>query len=247
MPKKLEEEHKKKPLSKLAICGMTVTIIAIIGILLAGGGYRQDWWGVAESINLVTTSLALATIALIIFIISIFRIIKGKKRGLFLAILGIVLTLPLAAAGAQMFYKKHTFPMINDITTDTQSPPSYWAAPVATNYGGASVADQQHESYPDIEPLTISASPQMVYSEVLELMTSRGWDVIGQRPDEGELEAVAHSRLFDFSDDIIVRITPQESGSRVDMRSRSRVGRSDFGVNAARIKAFLTDLASNTN
>jgi uncharacterized protein (DUF1499 family) len=49
--------------------------------------------------------------------------------------------------------------------------------------------------------------------------------------------------LFGFKDDIVVRVTPSGNGSRVDVRSLSRVGRSDFGVNANRVRKFLRQLA----
>jgi uncharacterized protein (DUF1499 family) len=64
------------------------------------------------------------------------------------------------------------------------------------------------------------------------------WEVVHADPVEGRVQAVAVSRVFRFQDDVIVRVRPDEGGSRVDVRSRSRVGRSDLGASAARIQAF---------
>jgi uncharacterized protein (DUF1499 family) len=49
-----------------------------------------------------------------------------------------------------------------------------------------------------------------------------------------------------FTDDIVVRIAPTNSGSRIDLRSSSRYGRGDFGVNAERIRDYLAALRAVT-
>ena len=75
-----------------------------------------------------------------------------------------------------------------------------------------------------------------------------GWDVVARAPSDGKsdarLEAIATSRWFGFRDDIVIRIRPDGSGSKVDIRSKSRVGRSDLGVNAERIREFVARLKS---
>jgi len=65
-----------------------------------------------------------------------------------------------------------------------------------------------------------------------------GWRVVSSAPAEGRLEASDTTRWFGFTDDIVVRVTAAPNGSRIDVRSASRVGRSDLGVNARRIRAF---------
>jgi uncharacterized protein (DUF1499 family) len=68
-----------------------------------------------------------------------------------------------------------------------------------------------------------------------------GWQVTGEDAAAGRIEAVATSRLFRFRDDVVIRVQagPQEQGARIDVRSRSRIGQSDLGANAERIRAFL--------
>ncbi|GHB44055.1 hypothetical protein GCM10007094_36600 [Pseudovibrio japonicus] len=188
----------------------------------------------------------LAAIAFVLSLIALAAILLKKRRGLLSAILAFIITVPMVGVGAEMLYGQFEYPLINDITTDTQNPPMYWAAPVATNYGGAAVAQQQRQSYPDIVPLHLSTPPDTTYNIALSLIRSRGWQILGQRPEVGEVEAVAYSRLFGFADDIVIRITPDGTGSILDMRSRSRVGEGDLGVNAARIEAFLDDMRSDT-
>ena len=69
-----------------------------------------------------------------------------------------------------------------------------------------------------------------------------GWKIVAAAPGQGRLEATATTRWFGFKDDVVVRVTPASGGSRVDIRSVSRVGKSDLGVNARRIRAFLAAL-----
>ena len=63
-------------------------------------------------------------------------------------------------------------------------------------------------------------------------------------PEEGRFEATETSAFFQFKDDVVLRVRPSETGERsiVDMRSVSRVGISDLGMNAKRVRAFLADL-----
>jgi uncharacterized protein (DUF1499 family) len=69
-----------------------------------------------------------------------------------------------------------------------------------------------------------------------------GWDIVAVDETRGRLEAVATTRLLRFKDDIVVRMRSEASGTRIDVRSKSRVGRSDLGANARRIRAFLDAL-----
>ena len=73
-----------------------------------------------------------------------------------------------------------------------------------------------------------------------------GWTIVAADDAAGRIEASDRSRWFGFTDDIVVRITPSGSGSRIDLRSSSRLGRSDFGVNAARIETYLAALRATT-
>ena len=71
------------------------------------------------------------------------------------------------------------------------------------------------------------------------LAAAQGWEVVDVNPEQGTVEATATTFWFGFKDDVVVRVRPEGSGSKVDVRSISRVGLSDLGANAARIEAFL--------
>jgi hypothetical protein len=45
-----------------------------------------------------------------------------------------------------------------------------------------------------------------------------------------------------FRDDVVIRVMPLGQGTRIDMRSASRVGTHDFGANASRIRSLFEDI-----
>jgi hypothetical protein len=137
--------------------------------------------------------------------------------GLGLAMAAIVL---LAAGSAR------ELPAINDITTDPDDPPVFTAAPRTEggrgrdfDYPGEGFASQQRKAYPDLAPIALDRPPGEVFERVARAAEELGWEIIHRDPGAG-------------------RVRPAESGSRVDVRSKSRDGKGDLGANAARIRAF---------
>jgi hypothetical protein len=131
-------------------------------------------------------------------------------------------------------------PPINDITTDTENPPKYMTTP--RSYPGAEFARQQRAAYPDLLPVLVPAPPAATFKKALAAAEAMGWEVVGADAAAGTIEAVDTTRFFGFKDDIAIRITPTAEGSKLDIRSKSRVGRSDLGTNAQRIRAYTERL-----
>jgi uncharacterized protein (DUF1499 family) len=143
-------------------------------------------------------------------------------------------------------------PPIHDITTDTDNPPAFSAViPLRTgaqnpvDYGGAKIAELQHRGYPDLTPLILAVTPDAAFNKALDAARQMGWEVVAADATTGRIEANATTLWFGFKDDIVVLITPAPSGSRIDVRSLSRVGGSDVGTNAKRVRAYLAKLAPN--
>jgi uncharacterized protein (DUF1499 family) len=109
-------------------------------------------------------------------------------------------------------------------------------------YAGAETAAQQKQAYPDLLPIAVPEPPERAFARARAAAESLGWEIVAAEPSEGRLEATATTRWFGFEDDIVVRVRPGPAGSVVDVRSKSRVGRSDVGANAARIRAFRSAL-----
>jgi uncharacterized protein (DUF1499 family) len=100
----------------------------------------------------------------------------------------------------------------------------------------------QRAAYLDVRPLDLPVSADEAFAAALALVEQRGWEVLSADPAESQIEAIARSFLFAFEDEVAIRVTETESGARIDMRSRSRLGQIDRGANARRIEAFLSEL-----
>lgn len=140
-------------------------------------------------------------------------------------------------------------PRINDITTSPDDPPIFEAAAGEEPNRGrdmaypADFAAQQRAGYPDLAPIRLDAPPAEAFERARGAAESLGWEVTAADPSRGVFEAQQVSRLFRFVDDVVVRVRPANGGSIVDVRSKSRDGQGDMGVNAARIRAFASALA----
>jgi uncharacterized protein (DUF1499 family) len=141
-------------------------------------------------------------------------------------------------------------PLINDITTDLVEPPNLIAAQDRPGNRGRDMVypeafkPQVRAAYGDLAPLHLAEPPDAVFARAIRLAQARpDWEVTYVNGSARTFEGVATSRLFRFRDDFVVRVRPDGEGSVVDMRSKSRDGQGDLGKNAARIRAFLADLA----
>ena len=137
-------------------------------------------------------------------------------------------------------------PPIHDITTDPFDPPRFHSllairrmAPNGVDYGGMDIAKQQQQAYPDIKSLIVKTPPNETVQKAIDAARSQGWYIVASDAPGGRIEATDTTAWFGFQDDVIVRVRPEGTGSRVDVRSVSRVGTSDVGANAKRVRGFL--------
>ena len=140
-------------------------------------------------------------------------------------------------------------PPIHDITTDTSDPPLFVdvlplraGARNSAEYGGSRVAELQQAAYPDIVPVDLAIAPGEAFTKALAAAKTMGWALVAADSATGRIEATATTRVFRFKDDVVIRIRPRNGGSRLDIRSVSRIGGSDLGKNASRIREFTTRL-----
>jgi uncharacterized protein (DUF1499 family) len=148
-------------------------------------------------------------------------------------------------------------PPINDINTDTENPPAFSQSRVVLEARRGrippevppEVREAQREAYAQIAPLTLDVGPDEAFALVRKAAENRGWQIIeaikpGGRVGTGRLEAVDRTFLLRLPDDITVRIRPRVDGTRIDVRSASRMGTHDLGANARRIRGFLDELSN---
>ncbi|HEV2129718.1 MAG TPA: DUF1499 domain-containing protein, partial [Longimicrobiaceae bacterium] len=168
------------------------------------------------------------------------------KRGAVLAVLGLVVGLSVAAVPWQWRRIARSVPPIHDITTDTENPPQFVTilplradAPNPPEYAGAEVAAQQRVAYPELGPLILPIRPERAFEQALEAARGMRWEIVDANAAEGRIEATDQTFWFGFLDDVVIRVTPTPEGSRIDVRSKSRVGGSDVGTNARRIRRYF--------
>ena len=236
-----------RPLSRIALGGFVIAALAGIALLLSGPGYRLGWWEFRPAFSIMGgaayAGLAGAGVSLIGALIAR---PGGARRGLALALCGLGIGLLTAALPWSWWQTVQSVPFIHDITTDLENPPVFVAilplradAPNTAEYGGPEIAAQQREGYPDLGPLTLATPPQQAFERAVAAAQEMGWEIVATVPAEGRVEATDTTFWFGFKDDVVVRVSPTESGSRIDVRSVSRVGTSDVGANAKRIVAYL--------
>jgi uncharacterized protein (DUF1499 family) len=173
-----------------------------------------------------------------------------RRRGFVAALLGLAIGLAAAWAPAGWLLDARATPRINDISTDIAEPPAMVVtqqmrrgAPNPAAYPGKAAAAQQRAAYPDIQPILLNVTPTEAFRRVDEVAMSMGWDIVARAPADGRIEAVDTSEWFGMTDDIVVRIRAEGAhGTRIDIRSKSRIGESDFGENARRIRTFRDKL-----
>jgi len=132
-------------------------------------------------------------------------------------------------------------PPIHDISTDLDDPPAFEAiAKLRTKaaYDGPAAATAQRRAYPEVQPIVLTVPPAEAFRRAAQASTDMGWALVAEDEAAGRIEATATTFLMGYKDDVVIRVRAAEGGSRVDIRSKSRVGEGDFGANAARIRAF---------
>ncbi len=234
------DQNTRKSISRMALLGFALAVAAIVTIAISVVGYRSGWWRHLEAFSLFGWATYTAIIALILSAYGLFKTRpQGQQHGLLLSIAGIVLTLPIITAVVLFEYNAKIYPEINDISTDTLDPPSFWDVAEPMEYPGESVAELQQAAYPDLVTLLLPVTSEQAFEHALTIITDKGWDIVAKVPEEGRIEAEVSSLLYGFKDEVVVRIATSNGGTIVDVRSRSRIGHIDRGTNAKRIRNYL--------
>ena len=218
---------------------MLLALAALVMLALSGPGARFGLWSYGTGISLLRWTAYAAIAAALVSAIAL-AIPKVRAAGLLMPMAALLLGLAVLYVPLQFLQRARAVPPINDITTDTENPPRYMTAPRA--YPGAEFARQQRAAYPDIAPLLLPLPPREAFARAVAAAEAMGWEVVGRDAAAGTIEAVDTTKWFGFKDDIAVRVVPTPNGSRIDIRSKSRVGRSDIGTNARRIRAYAERL-----
>ena len=232
-----------QPFSRPAAWGLILGLAAIATIVASGLSYRLGWWHFTRGLQVSEWATYGAAVALVLSVLGLIQTRpRAARRGLVVAILGLLVALLPLGMALQWEYATRTTPPINDVSTDTADAPVFWDMPNPTDYPGEKTAALQRAAYPDLVPLKLGLPPEQAFAQALAVAQEKGWTIVASVPAEGRIEATSSSLLYGFTDEVIVRVKAAEGDSLVDARSRSRLGRIDRGVNARRIRDFMASL-----
>ena len=223
--------------------------VAMIGAGIFGAHFR--WFPPFSGFQMFLMGFVLGFLAFLMGLIGIFATrnpirAHGRKRAVVGTVIGLLVTLPIL----WMILMGPKVPAINDITTDFDNPPEFVNA-VQLNHGRdmkydrAKYADRQLNGYGPLTPLKLSAPPDEAFQTVEHAAEQmKNWTITTKDPAMHTIEGYATSSLFHFNDDFVIQVRPDPSGgSLVEMRSKSRDGIGDFGVNHKRIKTFFAAIS----
>ncbi|MGY0557858.1 DUF1499 domain-containing protein [Lysobacter sp. A421] len=226
---------------------LALSVIAVLLLAVAGPGTRLGLWAFPTGFKLMSwaayAGLAAAAIALVMLLIP-----RIRRTGTGALVAALLLGVAVAFVPWNGMRQAKKVPPIHDISTDTERPPPFVAIlplrAAATNpssYAGPEVARAQASAYPDLDTRHLGVTPADAFQRALSTARSMDWEIVAADPASGRIEATATTLWFGFKDDVVIRIEPDVtgSGSQVDVRSVSRVGKSDVGTNAKRIRAYL--------
>jgi uncharacterized protein (DUF1499 family) len=226
----------------LAVLTLIATAIIVFGAALGlwqpitGFGYYRSYGS-----YLGYFASVLAIISLIFALVQ--RTKVNSLKALFTIAIGMVLVSPTLIT---QFKPPVRYPPIHDITTNPENPPAFTFLtddrPGARNsliYGGDEVAQLQQQAFADIQPIMTTTTPEQAFEKAKQVAKAMKWEIVYQSQQELRFEASAQTPYFHFTDDIVVLVSTEDNGSRIDIRSVSRIGRGDRGVNAKRIRSFI--------
>ena len=225
--------------------------MAAPALALAGSGLAHfELLSPFAGFKLFAVCLPLAVAAFIASTVALFRTgaaAENKLRarawkGLGLSTVTLTVVLIASASGFET-------PVINDITTDFDDPPAFVRAATLDGNRGRDMsyprvfAHSQKVAYSELGPLRLELPPHEAFEHVRQALGAlEGLEVSVADRGLGSIEAQARSRVFHFVDDVVVRVRSEGRGVRIDLRSRSRDGKGDLGVNAARIESIIEAL-----
>jgi uncharacterized protein (DUF1499 family) len=234
--------------NRMTSASLLLTAVSLLMLVAPGPLYRLGVLGLAGAFGVLKWGVFAGLGALVLAVLAVI-VAAVRGSGVVAALTAVVAVLLVFAIPAVLVRRASRVPRIHDITTDTDHPPPFVAvlplrasAPNPAVYGGPEIAAQQHQGYADLAPLTLGVPPDQAFNRALAVARKMGWEIVASDPASGRIEATDTTFWFGFKDDVVVRIEAAPGGSRVDVRSVSRVGLSDVGTNAARIRRYLSEL-----
>jgi uncharacterized protein (DUF1499 family) len=247
----------EEPVSRAAIWSRKIAWFALAVTAVAVAFMRFGLVDVLPGAISLAAGLGLAALAVLMALAAFVRIWMEGRRGVGAAVKGLVLALLILAYPGFYALRGLTLPNLNDVSTDIDDPPAFSRSRAALEARGGRLPPDppratrlaQRAAYPQVAPLTLDVSREEAFELARKAAANRGWHVIetvppGGRVGLGRLEAIDRTFLLRLPDDVTVRIRGRADGSRIDVRSASRLGTHDLGQNARRIRAYLEEVSN---
>lgn len=241
----------EEPPSRLAVWARWIAVFSLAVAALAIIIERADLLEIIPVLVTFGAALVLAMLAILLAFASFVALWINGGPGFAQAIMAVLIGAGLLGYPGYLAYKGYRLPAIKDVTTDPIDPPRFEVVarlrpPNSSLYPGLATAELQKEAWPDIEPLLVNVTPKAAFDGAVAVITKRKWRIVDSRPPlpnrEGHIEAIARTPIMGFRDDVVVRVRPAREGAKIDIRSASRYGTTDFGANATRVLALLDDI-----
>jgi uncharacterized protein (DUF1499 family) len=233
----------------LALITTGIAALSLVLLALAGPFYRFGLLTLPSAFTQLRWAHYIGAVAVVLALTSGWLAHRRGRRlqtwAMAPALLG---GLFAAIVPLQLQWRMREAPPIHDISTDLENPPEFKAVvPLRKDAPNglerpAAVAEEQRRAYPDLAPVTLPLRAEQAFDRALAVAQQQGWLIVTADKTSGRLEATATTAWFGFEDDVVVRLTPWGAGTRVDVRSVSRVGLNDSGRNARRIRDYLAEL-----
>jgi uncharacterized protein (DUF1499 family) len=235
---------------RLALFAILVTGLALVLV-------RDPRAETGPALATLAAGLGVAALAVLAAGFAFVRVWREGARGLGAAVAGLFLAALVLAYPAYAALRGLRLPALTDISTDIENPPAFSRSRTAfaardgryPPEPGPEARERQRAAYPQIAPLTLDVDAEEAFELARKAAVNRRWQIVeairpGGRLGNGRIEAVSRGLLLNLPDDVTVRVRPRADGARIDVRSASRLGGRDFGVNADRIRAYLDEVSN---
>jgi uncharacterized protein (DUF1499 family) len=230
--------------------------IAVLFLLLFAITFGLHWVGhlpTPVAMKLFGTAVLGAVIAVALSFVALAGIWQEGYTGAGKAVVGLAFGAVMLAGPLWSLPSLLALPRLHDVSTDPENPPPFQKLAALRKDDGAlplayghSDAEIQAKAYPDIKPLPISRPTADTYSAVREAVQKLAWTIVQETPPAGNgpglIEATDRSKIFGFTDDVVIRVSGVGRSARVDVRSSSRHGDHDLGRNAGRVRVLFSEV-----
>jgi uncharacterized protein (DUF1499 family) len=198
------------------LSAIALALLAVGLLAFAGPSVRFGLLPYSVGLMMLPAAGAIGLLAAVVGMVSLVR-----GRGVAAPLLGVLLGIVALAVPIGGYIMARSVPPIHDISTDPKEQ-----------------TEAQRLAYPEVQPLRLTVAPNVAFERAKGAVEEMGWQIAREDPSAGRIEAVATTFWFGFKDDVVIRVSAEGTGSRIDVRSKSRVGASDLGTNARRIRAY---------